>query len=743
MKVRGIGHRLTSLGEWAGTGGRRLGWSSVLDWLHRRGQRATGSVAVSLVGAVAAASVVTGMAAPSLAPRLANVGAWLGSSANGTAVHVNGLSGRLDGRVALKNAQGHPLRVVQDGSAAYVVDEVTGQVSRIDPSQLQVADSRESAKGAQVVAGAGVAYVVDPVRGEVQRIDPSSLATMGPAIKLQAPLGHAGLDGDGELWVLEPGAGQVVGIEKGGQHATVRVGQPGDVLGLTIANGTPVVTDGTTASAMVIGGGEIRLRTSLPSEMTTTSASGLLVPATTGGPVVPVLSPATGDLALVDTSRGSLTTVGLGVSGDKMGAPQMLGQRVYVPDETTGSLVVYDAAAGVFEKQVPVTGHAGPLEAFEQGGLLWVNDQNSAAALVVEPDGSTHPIGKYEPQVPGPAAGAVGAGVDGGTAGAQAVGPPGGATQATGTSLAPGGPGVTQAPPGAPPPPARGAVPADHAPTAVTATSGSGSITITFTRSSGATPTGYVLLGAQGFTVQPAVVGPAGPFQFQVTGGSCAQQYAFQVEAQFSGGATAVSAASVPVRPCVAPGAPQGFRATAVNHGADLTWQAPVNASGSALTYSVSWDGGSRTGLTGLAATIGGLTNGGTYTFRLTAADAAGSSLGSATASATLVGPPHAYRVIRVINVPGNYLYLHSTPFVSSPRVGAIPPGRYPVLMVLCQAAGSYVQDPTYSYLHGSIWDRVSGYGPSAYVSDLYVGTPQSAAGNFSGYSDPPLWQCT
>jgi len=181
-----------------------------MNWL-------VGSVGVAAVAVVAIVSVVVGTGSAFLHPRLSNVGAWLGSEAAGIVVHVNGLSGRPDGRVTLRGAAGHSVRVVQHGLSAYLVDD-TGRVSRIDPSQLDVADTRDYHIGAsaQPVAGANVAYVVDAERGVIQRIDPTTLATIGTPLSLPAPLGQAGVDGTDLLWVPVPATGAVVPVRAGG-----------------------------------------------------------------------------------------------------------------------------------------------------------------------------------------------------------------------------------------------------------------------------------------------------------------------------------------------------------------------------------------------------------------------------------------------------------------------------------------------------------------------------------------------
>jgi hypothetical protein len=252
-----------------------------------------------------------------------------------------------------------------------------------------------------------------------------------------------------------------------------------------------------------------------------------------------------------------------------------------------------------------------------------------------------------------------------------------------------------------------------------------------------------VLLGAPpGASVLPSQVSRTGPFGFQVSGGSCSVQYSFQVAAVYPGGQVA-STPTAPVRPCVAPGPPQDLRYSATGTGADLTWTAPANAAGSQPTYDLSWTGpssGQQQGITGLSASVTGLSRDGTYTFTVTAANAAGAGLGTARLPAALSGPATGYAIY---NDPVASLGVRSTPMVASNNLlTTIPPGVYPTVTVFCQARGGTASDGADPALTGDIWDRVTYHGVTGYVSDLYVRTPMSTQGRYTSFSYPPLWQC-
>src|SRR5262249_2884085 len=147
-------------------------------------------------------------------------------------VHVNGLSGRVDGKVSLSGAAGHPMKVIEQGGVVLIVDEVTGVVSRVDPAHLNVVQGAtyRGAAGMQVVAGAGAAYALDQQKGSVQRLDPMPLATLGNPLGLPGPLGSSAIDAASPLWVPVPADGQAASVRAGRPGQPVGIGRVGDDL---------------------------------------------------------------------------------------------------------------------------------------------------------------------------------------------------------------------------------------------------------------------------------------------------------------------------------------------------------------------------------------------------------------------------------------------------------------------------------------------------------------------------------
>jgi hypothetical protein len=511
----------------------------------------------------------------------------------------------------------------------------------------------------------------------------------------------------------------------------------------------PLVTNSAAASAMVIGPTGARLTVSLPSTVTEAGRGGMLVPAVAEGVVVPMLAPKQGALVLVDTASGAISTVS--VKGGKLGPPQALDRRVYIADESTGRLIVYDTVAKRFDAEKVVTGKPGPLEVFVKDGLLWVNDQFSETALVIEADGRAHRVGKYDEalgQKDSPTPLPV-------PTGQPSIPPPSIVpTMTTGTKQPSGKPTTTktatavptvtktvtptptptptsQTPTPTPTPTSTPTpTPTPGPPGTITANSGPGWMEIVFTPSSQGKATGYTLQGApSGADVTPDKVRADGPFQFRVTGGQCDQEYTFRVAAEYDGGES-VSDPSIPVHPCVAPGKPASFAAKGKNHGADLTWSAPENAQ-AGTSYILGGPGQHPATADGTGAEVTGLKNGQDYTWTLRAKNAAGESQDTAEATAGLKPPSAAFNNANNDNT--------NTIIRSGPGGGdtgsRISKGLYISVTVLCQTKGPSYTDPD-SGQSSDVWDKIESSSGNGWLSDALMATPKG------GFPAAPLWEC-
>lgn len=563
------------------SGERRPGLPGNLRRAFRR-DRLTGQVAIGLVGVLCVAAVGVGVGVASAKYNLSDIGAWLTASRKGTVVHANGLAGRIDGKANLiAGMRNHRIKIVQDGTNVLLIDLDTGVVSRLDPSQLKVDQSRPFAAGIQVVVGAGAAYTLDSTKGTVQQIDPVNLSAIGQATTLPPPLPQAGIDGKGDLWVPTPQTGQAVPFHAGRQLTPVSVGKPGASLGLSIAAGVPVITNSTEATATIIKP-EGTQKVALPSTVTRAGLGGVKVPPVTEGQTVPLLGK-DGSLTLLDSGTGRLTSVALKMARHDLGVPQMLGPRVYIPDQTAGSLIVYHTATNQFEQPLPVTGKPGAFEVFVKDGMLWANDPDGETALSVDKNGSVKPIKKYDPAVPG-----------GHRRPLPTQGPAGGGNgnDNNGNGKGNGGnnPGGKNKPRKKDPPPPRNDDPPGP-PQGVQAIPGKGTITVTFKRSQRArvAPTGYVLQDELGQGVKGAepaeVKDNAQDLKFTVRHLACGRPYTYRVmvryrdpktrqitDGQFQQAAT--------IEACPQPGEPLNPRASGSDGQITVTFQEPAETTG-------------------------------------------------------------------------------------------------------------------------------------------------------------------
>ncbi len=689
-----------------------------LGSLFRR-DRLTGQVAAGLVGVLAIAAAVYGVGVASATYRLADVGAWLTATGRGLVVHVNGPAGKVDGKTAVvPQMRGHNIKIVQDGGTVLIVDLDTGVVSRLDPSQLDIGTSRPLGKGIQVLAAGGKAYTVDSVKGVVQEIDPVALTPVGASATLPPVLGQAGIDARGALWVPVARNGEVAAFSGGRLRPPVRVGEAGDSLALTMAAGNPVVTDSTAATATVVKASGEKITVSLPTTVRRAGRGGVLAPAATEGETVPLLVPGAGSLVTVDTGTGRYSSTRLAMPRHRYRPPQMLGAKVYIPDETAGALIVYDSANNRFEKPVPVAGRPAKLDVFVRDGMLWANDPSGPRAVVIDREGAGKGVDKYKDRVPG--------GPD-----RRPIPLPGGGEAPP--PRAPRQPSQPPAPPGPGEPPS--------APSNISVTPGAGTMRVDFQPSQGDGVIGYVLKDVpSGMTVSPSAIRQgAGPFTFTVGGGDCGREYRFRVAVRYrdARGRTReqVSAASDPVRPCVAPGAPTGLTAQATSSGAKVSWTPPPGAG--SVTYRLAYDGpvsGSATGAQ-TSVTLGDVYTNGSYSFAVTAANGAGTGA-AAVLDATLTGPAAKYPVERNGNSDA---YIRAAPDgKNGALVATMHDNNGEMITVHCQEKGVYYTHPRDSSLAGDMYAKVTWQGKTGYLLGYLVNTP----GDWKSFAGPPVWKC-
>jgi Domain of unknown function (DUF4082)/Fibronectin type III domain len=165
--------------------------------------------------------------------------------------------------------------------------------------------------------------------------------------------------------------------------------------------------------------------------------------------------------------------------------------------------------------------------------------------------------------------------------------------------------------------------------------------------STGGAVTSYTITPYIGATAQTAaattITGSPPDTTTTVTGLQNGTTYTFTVTASNPNGSGPESAKSNAVTPLTAvpPSAPSGVSAEAASQSARVTWTAPAADGDSAITgYTITPYAGTsaqdpvQAGPSDTSATVGGLTNGTTYTFTVTATNGAGTSAASAASNA-------------------------------------------------------------------------------------------------------------
>jgi putative nucleotidyltransferase with HDIG domain len=181
------------------------------------------------------------------------------------------------------------------------------------------------------------------------------------------------------------------------------------------------------------------------------------------------------------------------------------------------------------------------------------------------------------------------------------------------------------------------------APTGVTGVSGNGQVTLSWTAPTddgGAAVTGYIVVPYLGPASEPPTTFPSAATTETVTGLTNGSTYTFAVTAVNGVGDSPASLASSGITPATVPTAPSGVTGLSENGEVALTWSAPSDNGGAAVTgYIVTpYIGGVAQSPdvfgTALSETIGGLTNGTSYTFAVVAINSAGDSLASTPSAA-------------------------------------------------------------------------------------------------------------
>ena len=374
---------------WVGGGARR--------WVRAGG--------VLVVCALAGAVVARADAEPPAVLDMEGGGAWVASSTVGQMTLIDGGSAEVVASVAV----GEPdvdLTAVQDGMVGYGIDRDLGTVTRVDPATfttsppVAVIDDTEGQVSAHPAGD--VVYVVDEGRGRVGVADATAVASLkGDVVSLAEPVGSAVVDDTGRLWTLGAGTGDLTWFDR--TDRTSRRGAVEDPEGaeLVVIDGHAALVEraGRTVRALDSDGGDAG-DACIDIDPADTS---VVVGGSPASDRLYVVSGEDGILRVSDLGDGECGQVAIEIAdrGSELGAPTEAQHRVFIPDYSRGRVVIVD----LDRRDTTTTGEiltpGTTFELFTRDGIVFYNDPASERAGVIDPDGTTAEVAKYDPDNPG------------------------------------------------------------------------------------------------------------------------------------------------------------------------------------------------------------------------------------------------------------------------------------------------------------------------------------------------------
>ncbi|WP_143765295.1 right-handed parallel beta-helix repeat-containing protein [Catenulispora acidiphila] len=384
--------------------------------LRRRARTTTAWFAVA--AAIAGLVVFVGRhdAYPKTQVPLESGQAWVDSQQIGKLTLLDGIAAQPVTNVPVARHLGDPFAAGQVGGTGYAVDQLTGQVTRIDGSSLKGKSVVQSLGGGdnpslvRLYTALDTLYVVDGTDGMVSTYDASSLRQLGSPERFAAAGAEytALVDGQGKLWVLDGVSGTLTWFTAT-EHGTRTPGFTAGAAVLTLADERPVVVDSSTHEAYLLSSsGATKATLSLG----TADSTGLQATGAAGETALLVTASSQGTYQTCTFTKGcgpgQCITSGGGTPGrcvgaglDTLGTAVAADGRVFVPDYSTGGVWIVDPSAAAKPFEVPLLALRGPFELFDTEGVLFFNDPNSSRAGTLAPDGTVQDIVKYT-QAPPP-----------------------------------------------------------------------------------------------------------------------------------------------------------------------------------------------------------------------------------------------------------------------------------------------------------------------------------------------------
>jgi hypothetical protein len=351
-----------------------------------------------VVGSVAAFGSTGGHPAKDV--HLLSGAAWLASPRVGQVTLLDGSSAEVAAQVQVAPA-GDAIDVVQRGSTAYAIDQTAGTIRRVDGATFEPGDPASPLPGASggltAFAGTDAVFVLDTRRGVLVNADPHTLAPRGDTVPLSAlpDADSATLDGSDRLWVIDHDTGELVRVS--GSTRTKHQVDGAKHAVLTVAGGNPVLVDVADRKVTTINPALGTADASLPVDLRADDQ-------------LRVSGSAHADRLYLVANRGVLLICELSArscdqpvpldENSKLGAAVEAGNRLFVPDFSSGRVLVIDLTRHTLLDRAQVLTTPGQFQLLSRDGVVFFNDLNSERAGVIKLDGTVVTAAKYDPKNP-------------------------------------------------------------------------------------------------------------------------------------------------------------------------------------------------------------------------------------------------------------------------------------------------------------------------------------------------------
>jgi hypothetical protein len=381
---------------------RRSGSGGAGDASSQPPRRSGGFVSIGVVLALTGALVATVLGAGAFSRTLdvSDGNIWLWSDKPAQVSRVNANSGRVDMNQPLTDSRGHRVQITQNDKYLLLHDLDTGKITSVDLRRMGFTGSLDvGTKSDYTVALTGdTAALIDLSKGIVRGLDPATLHETKARLQLPGPLVGGGFDAHGALWLGIPSQGTVVSVDVTSTAASVTRTEAALSPGHSMA--MSVLDDG--ALAVDKDGTRLSLVTDKVHDLTSPyPLSGAVLPARTVGTLSAVTLPATGRVVTIDGDGDQARVGSFALApGTTPGAATPFSGRIYVPDAKQDTVQVYDVN-GHKADSLGLSGASGPLELEVREGHLMINAPDSSVARVVDPNGVTRIVDKYQSNLAG------------------------------------------------------------------------------------------------------------------------------------------------------------------------------------------------------------------------------------------------------------------------------------------------------------------------------------------------------